>query len=93
MCLVLSPMSVKELVLKLAKRAFLYTSVLLRYYYAFVLSILQYCSHVWVSVAGCHLQLLELQVYSVASLSPDHTFLLLCHRLHVAGCTVYVVQG
>ena len=44
------------------------------------------CSHkplvlfpVWGSAAECHLQLLERQVYSVARLCSDETFLLLCH--------------
>ena len=63
------------------------TSVLLRCYYAFVLPILKYCSPVWGSAAECHLQLLERQVYSVARLCPDPTFLL-CHRRIVAALSV-----
>ena len=50
------------------------TPVLLRCYYAFVLTILEYCSLVWGSAAECH-QLLEHQVYSVARLCPDQPFL------------------
>ena len=69
------------------------TSLLLRCHYAFVIPILEYCFPVWWSAAECHLQLLELQVYSVARLCPDKTFLSLYHRRHVAACTVYVVQG
>ena len=52
-------------VLRLMKRVFADTSVLLRCYSAFVLPILEYCSPVWGSAAECHLQFLERQVYSV----------------------------
>ena len=61
------------------------TSVLLRCYFAFVLPILEYYSPVWGSAAGCHLQLFERQVCSVARLCPNRTFLSLCHRRHVAA--------
>ena len=64
------------------------TSVLLRCYFAFVLPILEYCSPVWGSAAGCHLQLLELQVYSVDRLFPDQSFLSLYHRRRVAGLSM-----
>ena len=60
-----------------------WTPVLLRCYYVFVLPILEYCSPVWGSAAECHLQLLERQVYSVARLCLDQTFLSLWHRCHV----------
>ena len=40
------------------------------------------------SAAECHLQLLESQVYSVARLCPDQSFLSLCHRRHVAGLSM-----
>ena len=53
-------------VLSLVKGVIVGNSVLLRYYYAFVLPILVYCSPVWASAAECHLQLLERQMYSVA---------------------------
>ena len=42
-------------ILWLVKRVFVDTSVLLRCYYAFVLSILEYCSPVWGPAAECHL--------------------------------------
>ena len=58
-------------ILRLVKRMFVDTSVLLRCYFTFVLPILEYCSPVWGSAAECHLQLLERQVYSVARLFPD----------------------
>ena len=61
-------------ILSLLKRVFLNASVLLRCYYAFVLQILMYYSPVWGSAAEYHLQLLELQVYSVARLFPDLSF-------------------
>ena len=65
-----------------------------RCYFAFVLPILEYCSPVWGSAAECHLQLLERQVYSVARLCRDHSFLSLCHRRHVAGlCMLYTVNN
>ena len=72
-------------ILRLVKRVFVYTSVLLRCHYVFVLQILEYCSQVWGSAAECHLQVLERQVYSVARLCIDQTFLSLCHRRHVAA--------
>ena len=74
-----------KIFLRLVKRVLLDTSVLLRCYYAFVITILEYCSPVWRSAAECHLQLRERQVYSVARLCPDQTFLSLCHRRHVAA--------
>ena len=45
-------------ILRLVKHIFVDTSVLLRYYFVFVLPILEYCSPVWGSSAECHLQLL-----------------------------------
>ena len=62
-------------ILRLMKRIFVDTSVLLRCCNAFDIPIFDYCSPVWVSVAECQLQLLELQVYSVARLCPDRGFL------------------
>ena len=79
-------------ILRLVKRIFVDTSVLLCFYYAFVLPILEYCSPVWWSAVEGHLQLLERQVYSVAKLCPDQTLLSLRHRRHdVALCVVYKV--
>ena len=46
-------------ILRLVKRIFVDTSVLIRCYYAFVLPFLEYCIPVWGSAA-------ERQVYSVA---------------------------
>ena len=81
-------------ILGLVKHVFVDTSVFLRCYYTFVISILEYCSLVWGSAAECHLQLLERQVYSVARLCPDKTFLSLCHRCHVAAlCMFYNVNS
>ena len=64
------------------------TSVLLCCYFAFALPILDYCSPVWGSAAGWHLQLLEHQVNSVATLCLDQSFLLLFHQHHVAGLSI-----
>ena len=81
-------------ILRLVKRVFVDTSALISCYYAFVLPILEYCSPVWRSSAKCHLSLLELQVYSVARLCPDQSFLSLCHRRHVAAlCMLYKVNS
>ena len=55
-------------ILRLVKRVFVKTSVLLRCYYTFVLPI-AYCSPVWKSAADCHLQL-ERQVHSVERILP-----------------------
>ena len=71
-------------ILRLVKLIFVDTSLLLRGYFAFVLPILEYCSPVLGSAAECHLQLLERQVYSVARLCPEKSFLALCHRRRVA---------
>ena len=80
-------------ILRLVKLVFVDTSELLRCYYAFVLPILEYCSPRWGSAVECHLQLVERQVYSVAGLCPDQTFLL-CHRRHVAAlCMLYKVNS
>ena len=46
-------------ILRLVKRVFVDTSLLLRCYYAFVLPILEYCSPVWESAVEFHLELLE----------------------------------
>ena len=48
---------------------------LFRCYFPFDLPILEYCLSVWGSAAECHLQLFERQVYSVARLCPDQSFL------------------
>ena len=76
-------------ILRLVERIFVDTSVLLRCYFAFVLSILEYCSPVWGSAAECHLQLLEHQVYSVARLCPDQSFLSMCQRRRLAGSSKF----
>ena len=75
-------------ILRLVKLIFVDTSALLRCYFAFFLLVLEYCSSVWGSAAECHLQLLERQVYSVARLCHDQSFLSLCHRRRVVGLTM-----
>ena len=89
---IVSRVSQRTGILRLAKSIFVDTSVLLRCCFAFALPIIEYCSLVWGSAAECHLQLLECQVYSVARLCPNHSLLLLCHRRRVAGLSI-VVQG
>ena len=88
MCVVLFPVSQRISILRLAKCIFVYTSVLLRCYFTFVLPILEYCSPVWGSAAEYYLQLLERQVYSVADLCPDQSCLPLCHQRRVAGLSM-----
>ena len=52
------------------------------------LSIVRQCG----GLLQLQLQLLERQVYSVARLCPDQTFLSLCHRRHVAAlCMLFNV--
>ena len=81
-------------ILRLVKLIFVNTSVLLCCFYSFVRSILEYCSALSGSAAEYHLQLLERQVYSVSRLSPDQSFLSLCHRRHVAGlCMLYKINS
>ena len=60
---IVSCVSLRIGILRVMKRVFVDTSVLLRCYYASVLPILEYCSQVWGSAAECRLQLLECQVY------------------------------
>ena len=73
-------------ILRMVKRIFVDTFVLLLCYFAYsVLPILEYCSPVWKSAAEYHLQPLEREVYPVARLCPDQMFLSLCHRRRVAG--------
>ena len=44
--------------------------------------------------AKCHLQFLDRQVYTVARLFPEQTFLPLCYRRHVAAlCMLYKVNS
>ena len=78
-------------ILRLVKRVFVDTFGLLRCCYAFVLlQILEYCS----PVPECHHQLLERQVYSVAGLCPDQTFLSLSHRRNVSAlCVLFRVNS
>ena len=71
-------------ILRLVKLVFVDTTVLLRCYFAFVLTIPEYCSPVWGSVAGCHSQFLERQVCSVARLCHDQSLLSLRHPRRVA---------
>ena len=54
----------------------------------FEVGVLEYCSPVLGSTAECHLQLLERQVYSMATFYPDRGFLSICHRPHVAGLSM-----
>ena len=85
MYLVLFQVSQRISILRLVKRISVDTSVLLHCYFVIALPILEYCFPVWGTAAECHPQLLERQVYSVARLSPDESFLSLCHRRLVAG--------
>ena len=87
MCVVLFPVSLIG-ILRLVKRIFVDTSVLLLSYFAFVLQILEYCSPVWGSAAECQYQLLERPVYSVARHCTDQSFLSLFHRRRVAGLSM-----
>ena len=75
-------------IVRLVKRIFVDTSVLLRCYFTFLLPILEYCSPVWGSAAEFHVQLLERQVYCVARLCPNQIFLSLCKRRRVAGLSM-----
>ena len=56
-------------ILRFVKCILVYTSVLLRCYFACVLLILECCSPVWGSAAECHFQLLELRVFGGQALS------------------------
>ena len=59
-------------------------AVLLRYYYAFVLSILEYCSPVWGQLLNIIFSYSGTRcMHSVARLNADLSFLSLCHRRHM----------
>ena len=82
---IISSVSQRIGILRLVKRLFVDTSVLLRCYFPFVIQILECCSLVWGSAAECHL---ESQVYSVVRLCLDKSFLSLCHLRRVAGLSM-----
>ena len=85
MCVVLSLVPLKELEFEVGEAC-------LCGHLCIALLLLWICCPVWWSAAECHLQLLERQVYSVARLCNDLTFLSLC-RLHVAAlCMLYKVN-
>ena len=85
MFVVLLPVSLRELVIEVDETYICgHLHVTLLVFLSFVLPILEYCSLVWRSAAECHHQLLERQVYSVARLCPDESFLSLCYRRRVA---------
>ena len=87
---ILSRVSQRIDILRLVKRIFVDTSVLLCCDFAFVLPILEYCSPVWGSAAECHLQLLERLhgVFGGQALSRSEFILSLCHRRRVAGLSM-----
>ena len=60
---IVSPCVSENWYFEVGEKYFVDTSVLLRCYFAFVLTILDYCSPVWGSAVEYHLQLLERQVY------------------------------
>ena len=94
MCVILFLVSLRIGILMLAKHIFIYFSMLLCCYYAFILPILEYCSKVWWSAAECHLQLLLYLVYWVARPFHDQSFMLLCYWHHVDGlCILYKVNS
>ena len=70
--IIVSRVSKRIGIMRLAKHIFVDTSALLRCYFEFILTIIEYCSPVWGSAAECYLQLLQRHVYSVACrLCPD----------------------
>ena len=88
-CVVLFPVSLRELVFWGLWKVYLWTPLCYpRCYFAFVLPILEYCSPVWGLADECHLQLLERQVYPVARLFHDQSFLSFCHLRPVAWLSV-----
>ena len=84
---IVSRVSQRNGILRLVKLICVDTSLLLCFYFAVVLPILEYYSRVGVSASECHLQLLESQVYSVATIFPDQSFLSLCLL------TKYILKG
>ena len=70
------------------------TSVLLRCYNAFILTILEYCSPVWGVARGMSSSASRAPGVFGGRLCLDQTFLSLCHRQHVAGLfMVYTVYS
>ena len=77
-------------ILRLVKRVFVDTSVLIRCYCTFVLKILEYYFRVWGSAAECHLQLLECQVIrwqSFAQIRLSSSCVIDVMLLHRVYCT------
>ena len=90
MCVVLSLVSLKELVFWGWCGVSLWTPLL----NPTNLFLCCYWCFMWGSAAECHLQFLERQLYSVARLCPDQRFLSLCHRCNVAAqCMLYKVNS
>ena len=88
MCVVLFPLSFRELVFWGWWNVYLWTP--LCYFVAILHLFSQSLSIVlrWGSDAECHLRLPERQVYSMAMLCPDQSFLSLCHRRSVGGLSM-----
>ena len=91
---VVSRVSQRIGILRMVNGVYADTSVLRRCYYAFILSILEYCSPVWGSAASSHLRLLDRQIHAVSRLCPDQILKPLNHRRCVAGmCMLYKIHS
>ena len=87
-----SRVSSKLGILRLARGVFGSPDIVRRCYYAFVLPVLEYCSVVWGSAAECHLTLLDRLVHSAERLCPGQSFDSLGLRRRVASlCMLYKV--
>ena len=75
MCGIVSYISQRIGILRLVKRIFVDTSMLLHCYFAFVLPIVEYYSPAWGYAADCHIQLLERHVHSVDRLFSRSVYL------------------
>ena len=86
---VVSSVSRKIGILRLAWRVLREVTVVRRCFFAFVLPSLEYCSQVWGSAADTHLALLDRLVQSVSALCPMLQLPCLSHRRKVAGVCVF----
>ena len=69
-------------------------SLLLRYFWSFVLPVLEYCSAVWCSAADSHLKLLDIVVWSTGFLSSGVLDCNLAYRRSVAElCMLFRIRS
>ena len=77
-------------ILRKAMSVFRDVAVVAKYFWAFILPVLEYCSPVWMSAASSHLSLLDRVVSQVGRLSGGCVSCDLWHRRKVASLSVFL---